>query len=81
MTFQAKPAFPHRHNSDGLVDSICSDCLLTIASVSDELESTCHEQVRVCDPVRIYQFWGLARQPASPMSIATRRRHRYFPAL
>ncbi len=32
MTYQADPTFPHRHNRDGIVDSICSECLMTIAS-------------------------------------------------
>lgn len=50
MTYQAKPTFPHRHNKDGTVDSICSECLLTVATVRDERELTQHEEVHVCDP-------------------------------
>jgi hypothetical protein len=50
LTYQAKPTFPHRHNKDGTVDSICSECLLTVATVRDERELTQHEEVHVCDP-------------------------------
>lgn len=31
MTYQEKPSFPHRYNKDGVIDSICSECLLTVA--------------------------------------------------
>jgi hypothetical protein len=38
------------------VDSICSDCLVTIASAKDEDELARLEQAHVCDPVRLYQL-------------------------
>jgi len=58
MALQAKPTFPHRHNRDGIVDSICSDCLLTIASSQVEGELYRLEESHVCDPLRIHQLWA-----------------------
>jgi hypothetical protein len=54
MTYQAKPTFPHRHNKDGVIDSICSECLLTVASVRVEGELAQHEEAHVCNPLRLH---------------------------
>lgn len=45
-----KPAlkFPHRHNRDGSYDSICSRCLVTVATSYKESELLAHEQKHVC---------------------------------
>jgi hypothetical protein len=56
MTYQAGPTFPHRHNRDGIVDSICSECLMTIASTIDERELERYERAHVCDLLRLYQL-------------------------
>jgi len=48
--------FPHRVNSDGSYDSICTDCLATIATVEDESELAGHEQAHTCNPIRLYQL-------------------------
>jgi hypothetical protein len=56
MTQQAKPTFPHRHNKNGVIDSICSECLVTVASARDELELRRMEAAHVCSPVRLYQI-------------------------
>ena len=56
MTYQVRPRFPHRDNRNGIVDSICSECLVTIASTRDEQELTRLEDAHVCDPVRLYQL-------------------------
>ena len=53
MAYQVRPTFPHRHNRNGIVDSICSECL---ASSKEEQELTRHESAHVCDPVRLYQL-------------------------
>jgi hypothetical protein len=55
MTHQAKLKFPHRHNVDGVIDSICRECFLTVASVSIEHELAQHEKAHVCNPVRLSQ--------------------------
>ena len=54
MTDLAKPTFPHRHNKDGVIDSICSECLLTVASVRVERELAQHEEAHVCNPIRLH---------------------------
>jgi hypothetical protein len=56
MAHQVRPTFPHRHNRNGIVDSICSECLVTIASSKEEQELTRHESAHACDPVRLYQL-------------------------
>jgi hypothetical protein len=45
--------FPHRHNSDGTVDSICVKCFSTIATDRDETALREFEQHHVCDPNRL----------------------------
>jgi hypothetical protein len=48
--------FPHRSNQDGTYDSICTMCLLTIATVSAEAELARHEREHACNPIRLYQL-------------------------
>jgi len=48
--------FPHRHNSDGSHDSICTTCFATVASVQDEKLLSAHEAAHVCDPVNLYRI-------------------------
>jgi len=52
--------FPHRLNRDGSFDSICAVCLVTVASVREEVELVRHEQDHACDPNRVSQ---LSRYP------------------
>jgi len=56
MSFQTKPTFRHRHSLDGIIDSICCECLLTVASASIEYGLIRHEEAHVCDPVRLNQL-------------------------
>jgi hypothetical protein len=51
--------FPHRHNSDGSYDSICTACFVTVASVRDEELLRGHELAHVCDPVNLYRIESL----------------------
>jgi hypothetical protein len=57
MFSQAK--FPHRHNSDGTYDSICTACFVTVASVRDEELLCAQELAHVCDPVNLYRIESL----------------------
>jgi hypothetical protein len=66
MSHQTRPAFRHRHNRDGVIDSICCECLLTVASASIEFGLTQHEEAHVCDPFRISQLWA-DRRVARPL--------------
>lgn len=56
MTYQANPRYAHRHHRNGIIDSICSECLLTIASARDEVDLARHERSHLCDPVHLYQL-------------------------
>jgi hypothetical protein len=56
MINQAKPTFRHRRNRDGVIDSICCECLLTVASTVVEQGLAQPEQAHVCDPVRLHQL-------------------------
>jgi hypothetical protein len=51
--------FPHRHNSDGSYDLICTACFVTVASVRDEELLRGHELAHVCDPVNLYRIESL----------------------
>jgi len=55
MSPDPRPRFPHRQNQDGSYDSICTTCLLTVASAWNEKDLACHEATHICDPVRVYQ--------------------------
>jgi hypothetical protein len=55
MSYQANPTFRHRQNSDGVIDSICCECLVTVASAHIEYGLIHDEEAHVCDPVRINQ--------------------------
>ena len=57
MFYQAKPTFRHRQNRDGVIDSICYECLVTVATARIEYGLLQNEQAHVCDPVRIYQLF------------------------
>jgi hypothetical protein len=43
------PAFVHRHNGDGMVDSICTACAKTVASDQREMNLATEEVQHVCD--------------------------------
>jgi hypothetical protein len=57
MSLQTKPTFRHRHNGDGVIDSICCECLMTVASASIEFGLAKQEESHVCDTGRIYRLW------------------------
>ena len=40
--------FRHRHNVDGIIDSICCECFATVASVRIESELTDMEEAHEC---------------------------------
>jgi hypothetical protein len=56
--------FSRRHNLDGTHDSICSICMLTVASGRDDAGLERDELDHKCDPVLLYQF-SQGRRPAS----------------
>jgi hypothetical protein len=60
--------FPHRHNSDGSYDSICTACFVTVASVRGEELLRAHELAHVCDPVNLYRI-AQARGSTRPMLV------------
>jgi hypothetical protein len=45
--------FPHRKNSDGSIDSICSRCAATVANTRDESTLQAAEQSHACTPLRM----------------------------
>jgi len=56
MTTLLRPNFPHRHNTDGSYDSICTVCYATVASVRKECELAVAESIHRCDPATLYQL-------------------------
>ena len=53
MTYQDNPTFRHRHNQGSGIDSICCECLSTIASARVEHQLASYEEAHVCDPLRL----------------------------
>jgi hypothetical protein len=49
MAHYARAHFPHRHNPDGSFDSICIECLQTIATRIEEVDLAQQESVHICD--------------------------------
>lgn len=49
--------YPHRHNRDGSVDSICPTCFATAARASDEAGLAEQERNHFCDP-QVLAYWG-----------------------
>lgn len=56
--------FAHRSNLDGTMDSICWQCIVTVATVYDEGEFLRYEQHHICDPVLVERFHGM-KPPSS----------------
>jgi hypothetical protein len=56
MVHSPMPRFPHRLNKNGLYESICAECQLTIASARVEFELAYYEVDHVCNPVRLFQL-------------------------
>jgi hypothetical protein len=48
--------FAHRNNPDGTIDSICRECLLTIASSQWEADLERAESSHKCDPHRVEEL-------------------------
>jgi hypothetical protein len=48
MTGTSVRTYPHRKNADGTWESICSDCLRTIAKVKDETDLEVIDRIHDC---------------------------------
>ena len=55
MHSQIRITFPHRHNKDGIHDSICTICFVTVASQEVEAKLRPYELAHVCNPVELYR--------------------------
>jgi hypothetical protein len=55
MDSQIGITFPHRHNTDGTHDSICTACFLTVGTEEMEAKLRPYELAHVCDPVELYR--------------------------
>jgi hypothetical protein len=51
MTLQAKPTFRHRQSVDGVIDSICPKCFLTVSRSSAERSLAERDTAHVRDSV------------------------------
>ena len=58
MLSDTKPTSLRRYNRDGSIDSICTHCLATFASVFDENELAQHEAEHICNQRRLDQLNG-----------------------
>ena len=53
MTDQENPTFRHRDNRDKGIDSVCCECLVTVASARVEIQLASYEATHVCDTQRL----------------------------
>lgn len=60
MPEQNRPEFVRRPNTDRTVDSICTNCLVTVASSASELVLDRAEKAHVCDPAYIERWKNLS---------------------
>jgi len=59
------PKFSHRRNADGTLDSICTDCFVTIASEMSEADLVSKEGTHRCDPLLIAHYAFFKKEPHS----------------
>lgn len=66
MDLPVCPAFAHRHNRNGTIDSICKSCFATVATSNWEFDLEQKEITHVCDPVALekYQQLQVEKLPA-----------------
>ena len=71
----AFPLFARRLNKDSSIDSICTKCFQTIATLACEDDLAEPEQKHICDPLGEFCSWGayspnradrVGRQHANP---------------
>jgi hypothetical protein len=62
--FPAGAKFAHRSNRNGTTDTICRECLATVATATWEAELERAEHAHACDPGMLRQFKKPALQGA-----------------
>jgi len=73
--------FHHRFNREGTHDSFCSTCYMTVATTSEEFELVGHEDVHICDPVRLYQVSQCSYYPPTNLERGVEGPRRFMPLL
>ena len=67
------PQFVKRRNRDSSIDSICTKCFLTIASVTtSEDDLAAREEKHICDP---YEVLGRMHADSQNRTYGDRRQH------
>ena len=56
MTHTHTARFVHRLNDDGTIDSICSDCFITVATAVSESVLEREEREHNCTPLPLYRY-------------------------
>ena len=57
-----RPPFARRLNRDASIDSICTKCYQTIASVAYEDDLAAHEHKHFCEPLGEFISWHVDSQ-------------------
>ncbi len=50
MTSPVRPAFVHRENRDGTIESLCRKCCVTVCTAVWEADLDEAEKIHACDP-------------------------------
>jgi hypothetical protein len=64
MAATRPPHFPHRKNQDGSWSSICSECVLTIATEVLEKDLETHEKNHLCEGLDLLRL-SIGQQPSN----------------
>jgi|HubBroStandDraft_1064217.scaffolds.fasta_scaffold2404279_1 hypothetical protein len=56
MAQDPRPVFPHRHNPDGTIDSICTRCFATVATEARESDLKKAEDAHVCSELDLMRL-------------------------
>ena len=73
--FKPQP-FVHRTNTDGVIDSFCRKCLITVASSQWEAELERAEGTHHCDPIQLEYIQGALDRPHTAGAASPGRRLR-----
>lgn len=66
--------FAHRFNRNGTTDTICRQCLATVATATWEAELERAERMHACDPWTLQRFNKSGRQEKRPSLVGSHAR-------
>jgi len=69
----ARKKFSHRRKPDGMVDSICHECLSTVATEQQEDILHTRESSHICNPELVFRYHTLSRSDRGERKLHSNR--------